>query len=178
MSCLEFNEKIAEYLDNQLDPAERALLEQHVATCSDCRATAQQWRELDFALSRTIQAPALKPGFETRLQTRIQAEANLLSQTERAERKAALQAEFQTGLKRLHKISFGAFDLLDGLGIATMAALGGWLIFSLLHKWVANGGWHNPWVGLIPPLGSALLLAGALGVVFLQVAKGKGEAVL
>src|SRR5271155_291055 len=57
-TCLNSEERLAEYLEGQLPPAESAQMEAHFAECAACRALAAQVRWLEARL------PHLEPEVE------------------------------------------------------------------------------------------------------------------
>jgi anti-sigma factor RsiW len=131
MSCQEIENKILDYRENQLQPAERRAVEGHLAGCARCRAFDQDLQELDAALSRGIKLPAFSPDFDGRLRERIQAAPPMLSETERAERKRQLQAEFDAGMVRLARAEFALHRLLNHLVRPLLLALAGCLVWRL-----------------------------------------------
>ena len=71
MSCAP--EQVTGYVDDVLDPAARAEMEAHLATCAACREQVAFERELKAGL-KALPAPELRPGFEVRLQRSLAAE--------------------------------------------------------------------------------------------------------
>ena len=71
MSCAP--EQVTAYVDDVLDPAARAEMEAHLATCTDCREQAVFERELKAGL-RALPSPELRPGFNVRLRRSLAAE--------------------------------------------------------------------------------------------------------
>lgn len=131
MPCEEFENRISDYLENQLPAADRARVAAHLADCANCRAFARQLEQLDAQLSRTVKAPTLPASFKTRLQERIQTTV-VLSEAQRAERKRQLQAEYEAGLARLNRFSLPPRKLLEGLGYAGVIALASGLAWLFL----------------------------------------------
>jgi anti-sigma factor RsiW len=66
-------EQVTGYVDDVLDPAARAEMEAHLATCAACREQEASERELKAGL-KALPAPELRPGFEVRLQRSLAAE--------------------------------------------------------------------------------------------------------
>jgi len=66
-------EQVTGYVDDVLDPAARAEMEAHLATCAACREQVAFERELKAGLN-ALPAPELRPGFEVRLQRSLAAE--------------------------------------------------------------------------------------------------------
>ena len=46
MNCSEFQEKLSDFLDGRLPPDQAAALQQHLASCPDCRAEADSLKSL------------------------------------------------------------------------------------------------------------------------------------
>ncbi len=164
MTCAELEPRILEYLENQLSPAERALVQDHLLACANCRAFAQQLQQLDGTLATVLTPPALSAGFLESLHERIRAQNALPSEQERAERKRQLQAEFEAALAQLKVGSFGLGRLLDAtagaLTIGLLALLVCRLTPALTHllpQWPGV-----PWTLLVAAViaGATFLLVG------------------
>ncbi|HEX3717266.1 MAG TPA: zf-HC2 domain-containing protein [Verrucomicrobiae bacterium] len=131
MSCEETELRILEHQENQLSPALREKMETHLADCASCRMFARQLQRLDAALSAGIQTPVLSANFDQRLAERIGVGSRILSEAERAERKRALQAEFEAGQARLGRGLFGLDGLMRHLIWPALAVVFGWLAWQL-----------------------------------------------
>jgi hypothetical protein len=134
MLCQEIEKRILDYQENQLSPAEREAVENHLAGCAHCRAFDQDLRELDATLSRGVRLPAFSPDFDRRLRERIQAAPAALSEFERTERKHQLQAEFDAGMARLARAEFAFNRLRNHLGRPVLLALTGCLVWWLTPR--------------------------------------------
>jgi len=44
MDCIEFVERVTEYLEDALDAADRARIDAHLEICADCARVLDQWR--------------------------------------------------------------------------------------------------------------------------------------
>ena len=128
MNCETIENRMLDYLEQKLAAGERAMIESHLAACPACRALTRQLERLDSALLRTVKAPVLSAGFDDRLRQRLQAEAKVLSETERAERKRQFQAEFDAGLAQLRRHVASLAELPGFLGWTLAIALAGWLV--------------------------------------------------
>jgi anti-sigma factor RsiW len=71
MACPEFEDLILDYCEGAAPPADRTLLESHVAACTDCRAFLYAQQELDLRLARSLPRPALSAVFASRMAARI-----------------------------------------------------------------------------------------------------------
>ncbi|HUE04536.1 MAG TPA: zf-HC2 domain-containing protein [Bryobacteraceae bacterium] len=114
MACPEFEDLILDYCEGAASPADRALLESHVAACGDCRALLAMQQELDLCLSRSIARPVLSTAFAPRLAARM------------AEQRRAPQFRW---LPRI----------LDGIGYLSLASAAGCLIQQLPHPGIWIG---------------------------------------
>lgn len=62
--------RLSEYLDDELDPAERTELETHLDGCAECRTTLEQLRRVLARAARLVEAPPaedLWPGIADRI---------------------------------------------------------------------------------------------------------------
>jgi anti-sigma factor RsiW len=175
MSCQEIENRILDYQENQLSPAQRAEVETHLGGCAHCRTLARQFEQLDAALSASVKAPALSADFDQRLWQRVQAAPAALTEAQRAERKRQLQAEFEAGLARIGRGSFALESLLRNLTWPALAMVAGWLAWRLTlaltaHLDVQGLGALAP--SLLPWLAvSAVFLALGLAQAFPRTAK-------
>jgi anti-sigma factor RsiW len=133
MSCQEIENRILDYQENQLPPAQREEVETHLAGCAGCRAFVRRLQQLDAALSASVKVPALSADFDCRLRERIQAAPAVLSEAQRAERKRQLQAEFEAGMARIRRGSFALRSLLNHLTRPALVIVAAWLawLFTL-----------------------------------------------
>ncbi len=163
MSCEELEPRILEYLDGALPAAEGARLEAHLADCASCQAFAARLGELDVTLSRAINAPDLSRDFRASLERRLKARRGPLAEPERAERKRALQAEFEAQVAGLEGRSRWALSLLDALGYVAATVLTYVAVSNFLPAAQAPAaGWHLVFSCLA---GGACLVVG-LGIAF------------
>lgn len=74
MKCEEVSKELIAYLDRRSNSAERHDVEEHLATCEDCRKRAAEFRQLWTVLD---EAPVHEPsfGFDARLRQRMAAES-------------------------------------------------------------------------------------------------------
>ena len=66
-----WTDRLSDYLDDELEPAERSALEQHLATCEGCRDTLAALRQVIARASELpplVPASDLWPGIEQRVQ--------------------------------------------------------------------------------------------------------------
>lgn len=70
MNCTDITPLLSAALDGEITPAEKALLDAHLAACSACARQYERFRAADALFSR-MRAAAPAPFFETRLMERI-----------------------------------------------------------------------------------------------------------
>ncbi len=72
MNCRRLENVMMEYLDGVLDAGERAHVESHLASCTDCQARVEGFRRVSQALE-SWETPETSPWFNARLRRRIAA---------------------------------------------------------------------------------------------------------
>jgi anti-sigma factor RsiW len=171
----EIENRILDYRENLLSPAQRQEVENHLAGCAACRIFAQQLHQLDAALLAAVKVPGLSADFDRRLRERIEGEPVVLPEAQRAERKRQLQAEFGAGMARIGRGSFALGNLLTHLIWPVVATGTGWIVWLLTSQMTSHLRAQNlagiapnvvPWLAA-----SAVFLA--VGVV--EVFRGNGN---
>jgi anti-sigma factor RsiW len=73
MNCNDVSKGLIAYLDRRANSADRQEVEQHLTTCADCRARAEQFRTLWSVMD---EMPAIEPSFafDARVRQRVAAE--------------------------------------------------------------------------------------------------------
>jgi len=73
MKCEEVSNELIAYLDRRMDSAERREMEEHLASCTACRARAEEFRSVSGLLD---EMPGIEPpfGFDARVRQRVAAE--------------------------------------------------------------------------------------------------------
>jgi anti-sigma factor RsiW len=138
MLCQEIENRILDYQENQLSPAQREEVETHLAGCAGCRVFARQLQQIDEALSASVMVPALSANFDRRLRERLLAAPAVLSEAQRAERQRQLQAEFEAGMTRIGRGAFALGSLLDHLTWPVLAAVAAWLLWRFTPQLTAH----------------------------------------
>jgi len=164
MLCQEIENRILDYQEDKLSPAQREEVETHLAGCAGCRIFARQLQQLDAALSASVKIPALSANFDRRLQERIQATPAVLSEAQRAERKRQLQAEFDADMARIGWRAFALGSLPNHLTWPVLAAVAAWLVWRFTLQLTALPNTQS--LGGLDP---NLLPWLAVGAVFLAV---------
>ena len=131
-------DRLLQYLDDQLPVPEARALEAHLAVCPECQALRRQWEQLDERLARTLARPRLSPDFATRLAQRVAAgaQAGASDGWMREGGEAGAQSH-QTWIEdRRRRTSVLWLGLLDGVGYGAAAAVGGYCLFRLAVAWI------------------------------------------
>ena len=119
MPCAEYADQILDLEHGQLPPHARPAVEVHLAQCMACRHFAEDLQALDATLSARFQRVELPASFKASLLRRIDAAGPQLSPELIAQRRRALESEFQATsadlLRRVLRDRWGS--ILDGLGL-------------------------------------------------------------
>src|SRR5918995_4148198 len=70
MSCADYNDSIADFVDGTLDPARQRALERHVEGCAACRALVADLRTIEaaaFTLERHEPPPHVLPSLRSQI---------------------------------------------------------------------------------------------------------------
>ena len=88
ISHLQENEnRILDFLENQLPAGERRVVEDHLAGCPECQTFCQRLKQLDAALAQGLARPELSPEFTAHMWQRIEAETKPVPATLRVQLK-------------------------------------------------------------------------------------------
>jgi anti-sigma factor RsiW len=93
----EWNDRLQDWLDGDLDASDEAALQAHMADCGLCRARADELRELDFNLASAAPRLALDDAFDAKLFAQLDA----IDETKRAEARRRVEQELQRDLRTL-----------------------------------------------------------------------------
>jgi len=76
VDCIDFVERVTAYLDEAVDPDERARLDQHLEACVDCARVLDQWRTVIALAGRLGEAAVdtIDPATRDRLQAAFREE--------------------------------------------------------------------------------------------------------
>jgi anti-sigma factor RsiW len=94
----EWDGRLQDWLDGELNTAEAAVFEAHLAGCGECQQTVEALEKLDEALVEATPPMALDQAFDERLLAQIGA----IDETKRAEARRRLEQEWQ---QELHALS-------------------------------------------------------------------------
>lgn len=123
---IEWNDRLQDWLDGDLDAADAAALQAHMADCASCRARAGQLQELDRSLVSAAPRLALDDTFDAR----IFAQIDQIDDAQRAAARRRVEQELQQDLQALARgwrrvLLFTLPGIVAGVALAL--ALGSWL---------------------------------------------------
>jgi len=123
---IQWNDRLQDWLDGDLDAADSAALQAHLADCAGCRARADELQTLDRDLRSATPRLALDDSFDAK----IFAQLDAIDETKRAEARRRLEQELQ---QNLHALARGwrraLLFVVPGViaGVALAFALAWWL---------------------------------------------------
>jgi anti-sigma factor RsiW len=123
---IEWNDRLQDWLDGDLDAAETAALQAHIGGCAACRARADELQALDRELRSAAPRIALDDSFDAK----IFAQLDEIDDAKRAETRRRLEQELQ---QNLHALARGwrraLLFVVPGViaGVALAFALAYWL---------------------------------------------------
>jgi len=94
---IEWNDRLQDWLDGDLDAANAAALQAHMAGCAACRARADELQALDRSLRSAAPRLALDDAFDAELFAQIDA----VDESKRAEARQRIEQELQQNLQAL-----------------------------------------------------------------------------
>jgi anti-sigma factor RsiW len=94
---IEWNDRLQDWLDGDLDAADAAALQAHMAGCAACRARADELQALDRSLRSAAPRLALDDAFDAELFAQIDA----VDESKRAEARQRIEQELQQNLQAL-----------------------------------------------------------------------------
>ena len=164
---LEWNDRLQDWLDGDLDAADGAALQAHMADCALCRARADELQELDSSLRSAAPRLALDDAFDAK----IFAQLGEIDDAKRAEARRRLEQELQQNLQSLRRGWRRALlFVLPGVvaGVALAFGLSLWLddagvMRTLIVQSAAEFGTDNS--GQVRLIVMAVLGAGLGGVI-------------
>jgi anti-sigma factor RsiW len=123
---LEWNDRLQDWLDGDLDAADTTSLQAHVADCALCRMRVEELKQLDLGLRNATPRLVLDESFDAR----IFAQLDAIDESKRAEARRRVEQELQQGLSALTRGWRRALlFVLPGIvaGIAMAFGLSAWL---------------------------------------------------
>jgi len=94
---IEWNDRLQDWLDGDLDAANAAALQAHMAGCAACRTRADELQALDRSLRSAAPRLALDDAFDAELFAQIDA----VDESKRAEARQRIEQELQQNLQAL-----------------------------------------------------------------------------
>ena len=125
----DWEERLQDWIDGDLDPAQSAAFDEHIAGCLSCHARMNALQALDAALSRSFSQETPEESFDRRVLERIAAAAT----ADRAAARARVEREWRDQMAALSRQWRNAWRsmILNGLaGAALLVALS--TTFSIL----------------------------------------------
>lgn len=135
----EWNDRLQDWLDGELNSGDTAAFEAHLKTCAECQQSMEELEQLDAALTEASPPLELDTAFDAQLFAKIGA----IDEGQRAEARRRIEQEWQQQLQALSRnwrrtLAFVIPGLVAGIAIAFAAA--GWLDSSgITDSLVAEG---------------------------------------
>jgi anti-sigma factor RsiW len=163
---LEWNDRLQDWLDGDLDERDAAALQTHLAECRRCQSFAEELRGLDRELHEASAPLALDTAFDARIFSQIET----FDESKRAAARKHIEHELQQNLQALSRRWRRTLAMLiPGVvaGIAIAFALTAWLGQSDLTRHLvmesATGlGWDT---SSLIQVGTTMLFGTGLGVI-------------
>jgi hypothetical protein len=159
MTCPEVEIRIPDYQEHRLSPAEWQEVETHLAECAGCRVFDRQLRDLDAALATRLNGAGLSADFDRQVMARIRCGPGILTPAQRAERRQQIQEEFEMGVARIFRGSFGLASVLNHLAWFVAAVAAGWMAWQVTIGMTAHLTAQS--LGGVSPAGLPWLVASA-----------------
>ena len=123
---LEWNDRLQDWLDGDVDAAESALVERHLADCAICQERLADFEQLDAALREAAPRIALDDAFDRR----IFAQTEVADEAQRSQARERANQELQQNLRALSRgwrrtLAFIVPGIVAGVAIAF--GLASWL---------------------------------------------------
>lgn len=137
--ALEWNDRLQDWLDGDLENTEAAVLVAHLAECTQC-----QQRLADFEhLENVLQAQAPRLSLDEAFDARLFAQIDAIDETQRAAARQKVEQELQNNLRELTRswrrtLAFIVPGIIGGIALA-FALMGYFDASGLTGKVVAEG---------------------------------------
>ena len=135
----QWNDRLQDWLDGELNEADSAAFEAHLAGCAECQQRVAEFEQLDAALDDAAPPLQLSDDFDQRLWAQIDA----VDDSQRAEARQRVERELQQQLQALSRnwrrtLAFVIPGVVAGVALAF--ALTGWMDSSgMTSTLVAEG---------------------------------------
>jgi anti-sigma factor RsiW len=131
---LEWNDRLLDWLDGDVDAGEQALIEAHLGECGICQAQLDEFRQLDGALRTTAPPMSLDASFDQRLYEQIGAFDAAGEERRRAQARERIEQELQQNLNALSR------GWRRALGLVIPAVIASVSIAFMLSLWLDDSG--------------------------------------
>lgn len=157
---LEWSERLQDWLDGDLAPDERAVVEAHADSCDTCREQLAALRALDDALAAAASHPSLDERFDARLFAHIASD----DEARRAAAREQLQQEIEAGLAKLARDWRRTLGLIIPSVLAGIALAFGLATYFDTAEWVQSmTAQSSGEIGTLNAMHLHLLLTSAIG---------------
>ncbi|HLS80926.1 MAG TPA: zf-HC2 domain-containing protein [Steroidobacter sp.] len=117
--ALQYNDQLQDWLDGDVDPAEAAGLEAHLADCVLCQEQLARFESLDESLRAAVAPATLDHSFDERLFAQIDS----IDEQQRAAARARIEQEMQESMLALSRswrrmLAFVAPGVIAGVALA------------------------------------------------------------
>jgi anti-sigma factor RsiW len=172
---LVWDERLQDWIDGDLDPAEAAALEAHLAGCMRCQPRLSALRAADALLSRALPPQRLTESFDRSVLERV----DRVSKADRAAARARIEQEWQTQMGALSRqwrsaLRSAILNLLlaTALVIAVLARLP---VSPVISRLVDQLGEISQHAAGRPALATMVAAAGAAFVAAFCLTRALGE---
>ena len=128
-----WQDSLQDWLDGELNDADSAAFEAHLAGCADCQSSLGEFEELDEALIEAAPALQLNTAFDQKLFAQIE----VIDESKRAEARRRLEQELQEQLQDL------ARNWRRTLAFVIPGIVGGIVLAMALMSWLDSSGVTN-----------------------------------
>lgn len=170
----EWDERLQDWIDGDLDPAASAVLETHLAGCAACQARLQAFRAVDVTLSGSLARQTLPASFDRTVLAHIDGAAKAGRVAARARLEQAWEAEIGA-FSRQWRTAFRSMILnallVTALLVAFLTRLPGWAATTGLSDEIGR---FTLYASSRPALTVVLMTAG-MSIVALGLTRAFGE---
>ncbi|WP_293856066.1 zf-HC2 domain-containing protein [Steroidobacter sp.] len=128
-----WQDSLQDWLDGELNPADSAKFEAHLAGCADCQGSLTQFEQLDEALIDAAPALQLNDAFDQNLFAQIDA----IDESKRIEARRRLEQEWQQQMQAL------ARNWRRTLAFVIPGIIGGIVLAVAMMSWLDSSGITN-----------------------------------
>jgi anti-sigma factor RsiW len=170
----EWDERLQDWIDGDLDPAASAVLEAHLAGCDACQARIQAFRAVDATLCASLARQTLPASFDRTVLAHVDGAANAVRAAARARLEQAWEAEIGA-FSRQWRTAFRSMILnallVTALLVTFLTRLPGWAATTGLSDELGR---FTLYASSRPALTVVLITAG-MSIVALGLTRAFGE---